>query len=357
MLRGWRQAFAVGVSIATVVAMAGCGSQKTTTAPSTKAKASSSTGSTSGQAGSSGLKKLHLRLPYTVGPGSEIDYAAHQFKKDVEAASNGKITVTLYPSGQLGTDEAVMKEIQAGTVPMTAVSSVVPGLFPKFGVFELPYLFTSRVAVAKIAKSQLLQQMFNSMNSKNIQGLALWENGFRQITNNVRPIVKPSDLKGLKMRTPSDPLRVKIFDTYGANASALPYKELYSALQQHTFDGQENPLANIESDKMYEVQKYLSISNHVYSPAYLIASLTWWKTVPSADKKVILTAGNQAGDAVRAYGKKVDGQLVSKLQSQGMKVNKVDVQAFIKASQPIYQYEKQKLGSIVDQVLKIAHGQ
>jgi tripartite ATP-independent transporter DctP family solute receptor len=163
----------------------------------------------------------------------------------------------------------------------------------------------------------------------------VWENGFRHITNNVRPIVKPEDLQGIKLRVPGGVWRVKMFKAYGANPSPMPLAEVYSALQSGVMDGQENPFPQIASAKFHEVQKFLSLSGHVYTPAYLVISEESWKKLPGDVQVTLSKIASEMGDFARSEGERLDKELMQKV-APPMKANEVDKDAFIKASRAIY---------------------
>jgi tripartite ATP-independent transporter DctP family solute receptor len=204
-------------------------------------------------------------------------------------------------------------------------------------VFEMPYLIQSRAHMKKVAENQAVQKaLFAALPAKGMRLLGVWENGFRHITNGVRPIAKPEDLKGIKLRVPGGAWRVNMFKAYGANPAPMPFAEVYSALQSGVMDGQENPFAQIASAKLQEVQKFLSLSGHVYSPAYLIVSEDFWKKVPADAQAILSKIAWDLGDYARTQGEMLDKDLLSKLVPP-LKVNEVDKGAFIKASGPIYQ--------------------
>jgi tripartite ATP-independent transporter DctP family solute receptor len=206
----------------------------------------------------------------------------------------------------------------------------------KFGVFEMPYLIVSRSHMKKVAESKQLQSaLFEGLPTKGIRILGVWENGFRHITNNVKAIVKPEDLKGIKLRVPGGVWRVKMFKAYGANPSPMPLAEVYSALQSGVMDGQENPFPQIASARFQEVQKFLSLSGHVYTPAYLVVGEDSWKRLPKDVQATLSKIASDMGDFARSEGERLDKELMNKV-APPMKANEVDKDAFIKASREIY---------------------
>jgi tripartite ATP-independent transporter DctP family solute receptor len=189
----------------------------------------------------------------------------------------------------------------------------------------------------KAAENKEVQKaLFDPLPARGIRLLGVWENGFRHITNNVRPIVRPEDLRGIKLRVPGGVWRVKMFQAYGANPSPMPFAEVYSALQSGVMDAQENPFPQIWSAKFHEVQKFLSLTGHVYTPAYLIVSEDFWKKLPNDVQQTIARTAWATGDFARSEGERLDRELQSKL-SPPMRSNEPDKEAFIKASVGVYE--------------------
>jgi tripartite ATP-independent transporter DctP family solute receptor len=217
-------------------------------------------------------------------------------------------------------------------IPSTIMSTVDQ----RFGVFEMPYLIVSRAHMKKAAENAQVQKaLFEPLPGKGLRVLGVWENGFRHITNNLRPIVRPEDLKGIKLRVPGGVWRVKMFQAYGANPSPMPFAEVYSALQSGVMDAQENPFSQIYSAKFHEVQKFLSLTGHVYTPAFLIVSEDFWRKQPKDVQDTLTRIAQATGDFARSEGDRLDRELQSKL-APPMKSNDPDKEAFIKASAGVY---------------------
>ncbi len=277
-----------------------------------------------------------LRLGHVGFPNSLFDIIANEFAKRANAELKGKVEVKTFHSSQLGSDEAMLKGARVGTPEMFLPSTVMSTVDARYGVFEMPYLIVSREHMKKVAASKPVQEaLFDGLPAKGLRVLGVWENGFRQITNNVRPIVKPDDLKGIKLRVPSGVWRVRMFQAYGANPSPMALGEVYSALQSGVMDGQENPLAQIWSARFHEVQKFLSLSGHVYTPAYPVISEDAWKRLAPDVQKVLGRIASDIGDFARSEGARLDKELIG--QMQAIKVNDVDKDAFIKGSAKVYE--------------------
>ena len=279
---------------------------------------------------------ITLRLGHVGFPGSLFAITTDEYAKRANSALQGKVEIKVFHSSQLGSDEQMMRGIKVGAPEMFLPSTVMSTAEQKFGVFEMPYLIVSRSHMKKVAESKQLQSaLFEGLPTKGIRILGVWENGFRHITNNVRAITKPEDLKGIKLRVPGGVWRVKMFKAYGANPSPMPLAEVYSALQSGVMDGQENPFPQIASARFQEVQKFLSLSGHVYTPAYLVVGEDSWKRLPKDVQATLSKIASDMGDFARSEGERLDKELMNKI-APPMKANEVDKDAFIKASREIY---------------------
>jgi len=280
---------------------------------------------------------IAIRLGHVGFPGSLFAIAADEYAKRANTSLKGRVDIRVFHSSQLGSDEQMSRGVKVGAPEMFLPSTVMSTIEQKFGVFEMPYIIVSRAHMKKVAENKQLQQnLFEPLPAKGMRILGVWENGFRHITNNARPIVKPDDLKGIKLRVPGGVWRVKMFKAYGANPSPMPLAEVYSALQSGVMDGQENPFPQIASAKFQEVQKYLSLSGHVYTPAYLVVGEDFWRKLPQDIQTTLSKIAWEMGDFARAEGERLDKELMGKL-APPMKANEVDKDAFIKASAPIYE--------------------
>jgi TRAP-type transport system periplasmic protein len=297
-----------------------------------------------------------IRMGHVGYPGSLLAVANDEFAKRVNEALKGKYEVKVFHSSQLGSDEEMLRGIRVGMLEMFQPSTIMSTVDPKFGVFEMPYLFKDRAHVKKVAEdAQVRTALFDPLSEKGLRLLGMWENGFRVITNNIRPIVKPDDLKGIKLRTPSGVWRVKMFRAYGANPTPLAYGEVFAALQAGVMDGQENPFPQIWGGKFHEVQKYLSLSDHVYTPSYSIVSEKFWKSLPPDVQQVLAKISVEVGDFARQEGARMDKDLQEKMK-QNLKINEVDKDAFVSASKPVYEeFSKEVKGGkeLVDRILSL----
>jgi tripartite ATP-independent transporter DctP family solute receptor len=280
--------------------------------------------------------QTEIKFGHVGEPGSLFDQSAQEFAKRANAKLGTKAKVVVYGSSQLGGDGELMKKLKLGTVDLALPSTVMSSAVPAFGLFEMPYLVKDRTQMAKIRDQVVNPTLVPIAEKSGYHILAIWENGFRQITNNKHPIKVPDDLKGLKLRVPGGTWRVKMFKAYGANPSPLAFSEVFVALQTGVMDAQENPLAQIYPARFYEVQKYLSMTGHVYTPAYVTAGASWSK-LPADVQKILKDTAAEMQPEVYKIAAGLDESLLKKLKDAGMQVNEADKDAFIKASKPIYE--------------------
>ena len=281
--------------------------------------------------------QMEIKLGHVGEPGSLFQISSDEFAKRANAKLGGKAKVVVFGSSQLGGDKEMLQKLKLGTLDMALPSTVMSSEVDLFGVFEMPYLVKDRAHMGRIEKELFWTKLEPGVEKKGLKVLAVWENGYRQITNSKRPIRVPADLQGIKLRVPEGKWRVKMFQAYGANPSPMKFSELFTALQTGVMDGQENPFTQIYSAKLQEVQKYLSLSGHVYTPAYLTVGAQKWATLPPDVRKVLEDTAKETQEFVYATAEKEDKALLEKLKQAGMQVNEVDKEAFVTASKPIYE--------------------
>jgi len=300
---------------------------------------------------------IELKFGHVGAPGSLFAVSAEEFAKRANAKLGDKGKVVVFGSSQLGNDKELLQKLKLGTVDLALPSTVMSSESDLFGVFEMPYLVKDREHMKRIEHAIMWSKLEPSVEPKGLKIIAVWENGFRQITNNKRPINTPADLKGLKLRTPKGEWRVKMFKAYGASPSPMSLKEVFTALQTGVMDGQENPLVQIYSQKFQEVQKYLSLSDHVYTPAYVTVGAKKWATLPADVRKILEDTAKETQAYVYEQAAQFDKDLLAKMKTSGIKVNEVDKPAFVAASKSIYAEfgAKVKGGkALVDQALALA---
>jgi TRAP-type transport system periplasmic protein len=246
---------------------------------------------------------------------------AKKFGELVEAKSGGKIKVRLFPSGQLGGDLQTVSAIQGGTIDLTVLNAgLLVGQVKEFGLFDLPFLFESGKEADAVVDGPFGQKLSETLPAKNLVPLGFWELGFRNLTNSRRPVTKLEDIQGLKVRVVQSPLYIDLFNTLGANAVPLPFPELYTALEQKTVDGQENPVTLINTSKFYEVQKHLTLTRHTYNPQIVVFSKRVWDRLDAEEKKLIEDAAQEAKVFQRAFSREQETKALDAVKAAGMQV-------------------------------------
>ena len=279
---------------------------------------------------------LELKFGHVGKPGSLFAETVENFAKIANAKLGSKAKVTVFGSSQLGDDKAGMQKLKLGTVDMWLPSSVMASIHDEFGVFDMPFIIKDRNHMMEVEKNVLPKMAKNLEAKTGYQFIGVWENGFRHITNNVRPINLPDDLKGIKLRTPKSKWRLKMFQSYGANPTPMAFSEVFTALKTGTMDGQENPYAQIASAKFQEVQKYLSITSHVYTPAYVAVHKDHYSKIPADVRKILEAAAKENQKFVYKRAAELEKSLLDVIKKAGVKVNTANNAAFVKASKGVY---------------------
>jgi tripartite ATP-independent transporter DctP family solute receptor len=281
-----------------------------------------------------------LKISVESTPGSATQYMLASFRDALQAEFGDEIKVDYYDSGTLGDEIVHMQQVRTGQLDVVPIGSDAVQLDNKWAVFDMMFLFSSREVAGKLLDGEIGQKLDASFQEKaGLKVLGFGEIGFRQITNNVRPIVVPADLKGLKLRTPGSKTRILSFKSFGAIPISMNIGELYLAMQQGVIDGQENPLGNIRAHSWYEVQKYISLSNHVYTPVTLSMNLARWKSLSSERQQRLLKAAKVAVDASRTYGAENDAKLVAEMKELAKgktQFNEINVKEFQAAAKPVW---------------------
>jgi tripartite ATP-independent transporter DctP family solute receptor len=287
-------------------------------------------------AGQALAQGLELKFGHVGKPGSLFEISVNEFVARANEKLAGKATVVAFGSSQLGKDKELLQKLKLGTVNFSLPSTVMSTVADEFALFEMPYLVKGRSHMNRIEDQIFWSQIAPAAEAKGYKILALWENGFRHITNNLRPINAPGDLEGVKLRTPKGAWRVKMFQSYGANPTPMAFSDVFTALQTGVIDGQENPFAQIWSAKFQEVQKYLSLTGHVYTPAYVIVSKKHWDKLPKGVRKTLKETAKEVQTFVYARAAELEIELLQNLVDGGIQVNVADKDAFIAGSKSIY---------------------
>ena len=271
-----------------------------------------------------------LRFAHYASPGDTAHKAAQLFKDRVEELSNSTLNISLHPAGELGNSPTLLQGARLGTIDIVLVGNPYFTAFaPQINLLDLPFLFQSAAHAYQVLDGQIGEHLLSSLNSSNLQGLAFWEIGFRDLTNNKRPIVTPADLAGLKLRTTPNPAHIKAFQILGANPAPMPFAEVYSALQTGTIDGQENPINHIYASKLYEVQKYLSRTAHAYTAAPLVMNRGRFARLSPAQQTALKTAALEAATYERTLNANEAAGNLQAMKDAGIQVvESPDVAAF-----------------------------
>ncbi len=300
---------------------------------------------------------LELKFGSTSTPGSVQVLSAEEFARRFNQKMGGKARIDVYHSSQLGGDREMLQKLKLGTLDMSQPSTATSSVVPDFGLFDMPYLVKDRKHMTCAAKEVVWPKMAPKLEPQGYKLIGIWENGVRQISNNQRPIVKPEDLKGIKLRVPEGVWRVRMFQAYGANPTPMAFGEVFVALKTGVMDGQENPYTNILGGKFQEVQKYLTESNHVYTPSFPVASMRRWQAWPEDVRKAILEAGAEVQPWTYEVAAKEEKETKDALLKGGMQFNTVDREAFVNASKSVYELFSKEVPagkSLIDETLALA---
>jgi tripartite ATP-independent transporter DctP family solute receptor len=278
-----------------------------------------------------------LKFGHVGEPGSLFALSADEFARRANARLPDGWEVVTYGSSQLGGDELLLQKIKLGTVDFALPSTIMSSQIDQFGVFEMPYLVRDRAHMRSIEEAVVWPDLAPLAEEGGYRIIAVWENGFRHVTNSRRPVETPDDLAGVKLRTPSGVWRLKLFQALGANPTPMALSEVFIGLQTGVIDGQENPLAQIWASKLYEVQEYLSLTAHVYTPAYVVVSPGRWGRLPEEVRSVLEEEARATQSYVYETAEQLDQELLERLRSEGVEINSPDRDAFLEASRSMYE--------------------
>ena len=275
------------------------------------------------------IAEMKVKLGVVTKPGSAQNIAAEKFKELIEQRSNGNIKIKIFHSASLGNETEILQQVQMNTVQMAIITGGPFDTFdPIVRVVNYPFLFKSNEQADQILDGPLGAQILKSIESSGFKGLCFSENGFRNLTNNKRPVKSPEDVKGLKIRVMASTIHKAIWQDLGANPTPMPWP-IYTELEQGVIDGQENPLWVMEVYKFYEIQKYMTLTRHVYSFHIDVASLKWWKTLDSKTQDMIQKAMYEAAVFQRKQNRDNNAARLKFLKEKGMQVEEhPDIAAF-----------------------------
>lgn len=301
---------------------------------------------------STALAQTNMKISISIAQNSHQGVGIDTFAKEVEKRSNGRIKIQPFYSGSLGGERESIEAVQLGTQELTFTSTgPVPNFVPEARILDIPFLFRDKAHAHAVLDGPIGQEMLAKFEAKGFKALAWGENGVRHMTNNKRAVNAPGDLKGLKMRTMENDVHIAAYKGFGIITTPMAFPEVFTALQQGTVDGQENPLSVITSAKFDQVQKYMSLTGHVYSPAIFLMNKAAFDTLSAADKQIFLDAAKEAVKANRARVAEDDARGVAELRSKGMQIIDVDKAKFVAALAPVNaDFEKQFGKANIDKI-------
>lgn len=287
-----------------------------------------------------------MKINISVAQNSHYGVAIDTFAKEVEARTNGRYKIQTFYAGALGAERESVEGVQLGTLDLTLTSTgPLPNFVPEVAILDIPFLFRDYAHARAVLDGPIGQDLLQKFPAKGMVALAWGENGFRHMTNSKRPVNQPDDLKGLKMRTMENPIHIQAYKQFGILPTPMAFTEVFTALQQGTVDGQENPLSVITAAKFDQVQKNLSLTGHVYSPAVILMNKGQWDKLSAADKQAFLDAAKEAVKANRARIDEDERKAVADLRSKGMAVvETVDKAKFQATLAPVYAEFSKRFG-------------
>ncbi len=270
------------------------------------------------------IKPRIIRFGYGLNEQSNQGRASKVFAEAVDKASGGKMKLRAIGAAALGPDTQMQQALVGGAQEMMVGSTAtLVGITKEMALWDTPFLFNNTAEADAVLDGPIGQKVMAKLQEKGLVGLVYWENGFRNLTNNKRPITKLEDMDGVKLRVMQNEVFLSSFKSLGANAIPLPFSELFSALETKAVDGQENPFNTIVSSKFYEVQKFLSVTNHVYSPWIVLASKKWWDGLSKDEQKVLLDAAKASRDFERKDTRAEAAKALADLKTKGMQINEL----------------------------------
>ncbi len=310
-----------------------------------------------GCAGGGADGPIELKFGHVGAPGSLFAVTAEEFARRANERLGDRAKVIVFGSSQLGGDEVMLQKLKLGTIDLVLPSTIMSSIVEAFGLFEMPYLVSDREHMRRVEEEVFWPDLHPLAIERGYEVLAIWENGFRHVTNNVRPITTPADLRGIKLRTPRGIWRVKMFQAYGANPTPMPLSEVFVALQTGGMDGQENPLAQVVAARLHEVQSYLSLTRHVYTPAYVTVGTERWAKLPEDVRTILRETARETQEFAYATAERMDTDLLVDLRDAGIVINQPNQDAFISASSAVYEEFAASVANgeeLIDRVLALA---
>lgn len=297
-----------------------------------------------------------LKFGHTNPETHEFGHAAQTFKKELEAATEGRFRVEIFPNSQLGGEREMVESVQLGTLDMVlSTTGPLSNFVPEVGVTDIPFLFRDADHARRVFDGDIGQDLLEKFRTKGLVALAWSDQGFRHLSNHKQPVNIPDDMKGLKIRTMENPVHIEAFKTLGVLASPLSWPEVVPALQQGVVDGAEIPVTAMQALKWWQIQRYATLTGHVFSSTLIIASPKLFNSLSSDDQETFRSAARKASNAQRTYVDERQADALAQLKAEGMEiVETVDTEAFQRALEPAYASFAKKYGrDKIDAILNI----
>ena len=271
-----------------------------------------------------------LKFGYEAPRSDTQHIAAEKFQSLLKEKSGGALDLSLFPDSSLGNAQAMISSVRSGTLDIEmSSSSNFTGLAPKLNVIDIPFMFRNREHAYKVLDGEIGMGLMKDLESSGLKALAWWEVGFRTLSNSKQPVIKPEDVKGIKIRTNQNPMYIKAFEILGANPVPMPLSELYTALETKTVDAQEHPIGILYSVKLYEVQKYLSLTNHGYTPLLVVMNKAKFDGLPAEQQQALIDAAKEAGQYQRQLNADKESDMLAEMEKEGLQVvRELDVAPF-----------------------------
>ncbi|OEH92105.1 TRAP transporter substrate-binding protein [Bacillus solimangrovi] len=352
MLKKWTMftmAFVLSVSV-----LAGCGAR------SQESSGGNEIGNDNDQQVTS-EEKIVVKFSHVVAENTPKGQAAIMFEQLAEEYTGGRVDVQVFPNSQLYNDDDVLAAVQQNNIQLAApATSKVSKLFPEWTIFDFPFAFPNVEAVQTAMESEKIgDKLFSMLNEQNLQGLAMWDNGFKQMTLDEHPLINPEDFEGQKFRVMSSKVLEAQFEAVNANPTPMPFSEVYSALEQGVIDGQENTLSNIYSKKFHEVQNYMTLSNHGYLGYAVITNSDFWNGLPEDVRAGLDKAMEETTTWVRENGQRLNDENLSKIKEDNTlkdihELSDEEKQVWMDAMDPVYdQFEEEVGKDLIDAIKEL----
>lgn len=293
-----------------------------------------------------------IKLGTTVNEQDSFQVAAEKFKEVVEEKTGGAYVIEIYPNGSLGDERTMLESMQMGTLDMGIITSgPFVNFVPEMGVLDMPFLFPDSASAYKVLDGEVGQSLLDKFEGSNLKGLAYAERGFRNLTNNTKPVTTAEDVAGLKVRVMENEVYISTFESLGVNAVPMAWSEALTALQQHTIDGQENPVNVIYSFKLWESQKYLTMTRHAYASAIITMSLQKFNTLPEDVQVIFKDAAQEAAEYERQWVADNEESQLNEIKENGVEVvENPDIESFKAAVQPTYDKYGEQYADLIAEI-------